>query len=116
MQLFNVYYGGTLHQHIEEHAQPGVSDAHSITVDDGSQLAAIIGAGNHLINSRHHQAVDQPGPKLLVTAHSTDGRIEALELPGHPFAIAVQWHPEDRIQNSPCDLRLFRAFAAKLDA
>ncbi len=116
MQLFSVYHSGTLHQHIEGHSQIGVHDAHAVIVEAGTQLASIIGAGEHVINSRHHQTVDQPGPGLVVTALSPDGIVEALEFPDHPFAIAVQWHPEDRVQTSECDRRLFQAFAAKLNA
>ena len=31
---------------------------------------------------------------LRVVARAPDGLIEALEAPDHPFALAVQWHPE----------------------
>ncbi|HEV2166004.1 MAG TPA: CTP synthase, partial [Thermoplasmata archaeon] len=31
---------------------------------------------------------------LQVTGRSSDGRVEALELPDHPFFIGVQYHPE----------------------
>jgi len=35
--------------------------------------------------------------------------VEAVELPGHPFGIAVQWHPE-WLQDDPAMRALFRAF------
>ena len=114
MQLFNVHFGGTLRQHIEGHTQRGVDNAHAAEIAAGTQLAAITGTGTHRINSRHHQAVDRAGDGLTVSAVSEDGYIEGLELPGHPFAVAVQWHPEDRIHSAECDLRLFQAFAATL--
>ena len=116
MQMFNVHFGGTLKQHIEGHTQRGVDNAHEVEIAPGTELAAIAGTGAHSINSRHHQVVDRPGEGLTVNAISKDGYIEGLELPGHPFAVAVQWHPEDRIEKSDCDLRLFQAFAAKLNA
>ena len=47
---------------------------------------------------------------LSVAAKSSDGVIEALERPGHAFAVAVQWHPEDRILISDADRKLFQAF------
>jgi putative glutamine amidotransferase len=34
--------------------------------------------------------------------------VEALELPGRRFVLAVQWHPEDRMDR--LDARLFEAF------
>jgi gamma-glutamyl-gamma-aminobutyrate hydrolase PuuD len=30
----------------------------------------------------------------MAVAHAPDGLVEAIELPDHPFALAVQWHPE----------------------
>ncbi|MGB6942050.1 MAG: gamma-glutamyl-gamma-aminobutyrate hydrolase family protein, partial [Bryobacteraceae bacterium] len=66
------------------------------------------------VNSRHHQAVEIKGEGLIVTAISEDGVIEALENPDASFAIAVQWHPEDRILVSAADRKLFEAFAAAL--
>lgn len=64
--------------------------------------------------SRHHQAVDRPGNGLIVSAIAPDGVIEALEKPGDSFAVAVQWHPEDRILLSPGDRKLFDALAEAL--
>jgi len=46
---------------------------------------------------------------LNVTATAAEGIVEALELPGRQFMLAVQWHPEDRIDGS--DRKLFEAFA-----
>ena len=40
-----------------------------------------------------------------------DGVIEAVELPEHPFGLAVQWHPEWLTDQEPT-LRLFEAFVA----
>ena len=37
-----------------------------------------------------------------------DGVIEGLVLPGQSFAVAVQWHPEDMVDD-PVQLRLFSA-------
>jgi putative glutamine amidotransferase len=116
MQFFNVFRGGTLQQHIEGHTHPGVKNAHTVEVLPATRLAAIVGAGPHSVNSRHHQAVARLGKGLVVSARSEDGIVEALELPGHRFALAVQWHPEDRIHAAGCDLRLFEAFAATLNS
>jgi len=121
MQLFNVAHGGTLIQHLTSaglhsqnmpDAEPGRHPAtHDIRVAGHTQLAAIVGEGGLGVNSLHHQAVDRPGEGLVVSAFSSDGVIEALERPDQPFAIAVQWHPEDRILVSDADRKLFEAFA-----
>jgi putative glutamine amidotransferase len=121
MQLFNVAHGGTLIQHLDAadlHSQslpvakPGCHDAvHAADVAPGTQLAAVVGVGKLQINSRHHQAVDRVGEGLVISAISTDGVIEAVERPGAHFAVAVQWHPEDRILVSEADRKLFEAFA-----
>ena len=122
MQLLNVCLGGTLHQHLDSsvlHVVRKPEDpprqhraAHPITIDGGTRLASIVGAGDHPVNSRHHQAVDRLGRDLQVSARSTDGVIESLELRSAPFVVAVQWHPEDRIEISSADRKLFDAFAA----
>jgi putative glutamine amidotransferase len=41
----------------------------------------------------------------MVSAWDADGVVEALELPGNGFVLAVQWHPEESLD----DLRLFSA-------
>lgn len=114
MQLFNVEHGGTLIQHLAEvdsHRCPGQIDVHQVTVLPKTKLAAIVGAGEYLVNSRHHQAVETVGAGLVVSARAPDGVIEGLERPDKPFAIAVQWHPEDRVTLVERDRRLFEAFA-----
>jgi putative glutamine amidotransferase len=45
-------------------------------------------------NAFHHQAIDELGKSLIVTATAEDGVIEAIELPGKKFVIGVQSHPE----------------------
>jgi putative glutamine amidotransferase len=114
MQLFNVAHGGTLEQHVEGHRHPGVSEAHPIDVDAGTRLAEAIGAGAHVVNSRHHQIVSRIGGKLRVSARSAEGYAEALERSDRKFAVAVQWHPEDLVDSRPEAKRLFAAFADSL--
>ena len=52
-----------------------------------------------------HGGVAEVGEGLVVSAWDADGVIEALELPGEAFVLAVQWHPEESL----ADLRLFSA-------
>ncbi|MXZ16306.1 MAG: gamma-glutamyl-gamma-aminobutyrate hydrolase family protein [Acidimicrobiales bacterium] len=94
-QLINIAAGGTLHQHLPEHAATdGPPDAtpHTVTTTEGSQLRQMYGP-EVAVNSLHHQAVDQLGQGYVATAHSPDGIIEGMEHIDLPI-IAVQWHPE----------------------
>jgi putative glutamine amidotransferase len=104
MQLLNVAFGGTLHQHLpelyghEEHRRvPGsfVGSDHDVTLDSGSLAAQAAGETVHVTKSHHHQGVDRIGEGLTVTGHSTlDELAEAIENPGCRFVLGVQWHPE----------------------
>jgi putative glutamine amidotransferase len=114
LQLFNVVCGGTLIQHLPSSDRHKQKSLHEIRVASNTRLAEIIGAGEHQVNSRHHQAVDRKADMLIESAVAPDGVIEALELPGAAFAVAVQWHPEDRIAVNPADRKLFEAFAAAM--
>lgn len=119
MQLFNVTHpGGTLFQHIEGHRiiTPDRGDpAHDVGVLAGTRLAAIMGAGYHPVNSRHHQAVSSIGAGLVISARSkTDAVIEGLERPDRRFAVAVQWHPENQVRRLPAQRALFDAFGDAL--
>lgn len=94
LQLINVGSGGTLHQHVPEHAgftQPPQTLLHKIEIVPDSALGAMYGA-DHEVNSLHHQTVDRVGDGLRVTA-SHDGSVEGLEHESLPI-VAVQWHPE----------------------
>ena len=119
VQLLNVFMDGTLLQDIKEEQKYNHSDflsraksAHPISIDKGSKLYNILGAETTSVNSLHHQAIDKVGEGLRVTAKSEDGFIEALELEGHPFCVAVQWHPEHMSKKSEEQRRLFSAFVA----
>jgi putative glutamine amidotransferase len=95
LQLLNVWAGGTLHQHVPEHARydiPPSERVDALTVEPGSRLHELYGSQLD-VNSLHHQTVDRVADGWVVTARSADGTIEALEWPDHDI-IAVQWHPE----------------------
>jgi len=125
LQLLNAALGGTLVQHIVGHQCPKVQAAHPIAIASHSRLGSILklegaeeadAAEEYMVNSRHHQCVDQVASGLLVTARAPDNVIEALEMPGKHFVLAVQWHPEDRAAWP--DRKLFEAFrdAARLSS
>jgi putative glutamine amidotransferase len=74
------------------------------------RLADIIGATDLPVNSMHHQALKEVAPGLAVVARAPDQVIEAVEAPAHPFAIGVQWHPEELAPKDARAQRLFDAF------
>ena len=107
-QVLNVALGGTLVQHLPDvigHGghRPGdaVFGASTVRITDGSRLAGLLGPG---VQARcyHHQGIERLADGLVVSAIS-DGVIEAVEMPGPDFVVAVQWHPEETL----ADLRLF---------
>lgn len=117
MQLFNVFYGGTLIQHLnnsDKHHHRFSDDifsaVHSVNIQPKTRLAEICGSGLHTVNSRHHQGIQKLGAGLIASAISYDGLIEAIEDPNKYFAVAVQWHPEDRIKNVPKDAAIVTSF------
>ena len=115
-QLFNVVRGGTLIQHLpntdRHRRKSGGNPIHDVTVE--GQAAEIFGTARLPVNSRHHQAVDRVGDGLIVTALDPEDRvIEGLVLPEARFAVAVQWHPEDMIDDAR-QMRLFTSFASHL--
>jgi putative glutamine amidotransferase len=125
-QSINVALGGTLYADIADQV-PGSAKhdyypgwerdylAHSVEVEAGTRLADILCETEVEVNSFHHQAVEQLAPGLTPTAYSPDGIIEAVELADHPFALAVQWHPEWLTAHHPMRA-LFRAFVEAASA
>ncbi|RJT87413.1 gamma-glutamyl-gamma-aminobutyrate hydrolase family protein [Cryobacterium melibiosiphilum] len=114
-QLLNVVCRGTLHQHVPDivgtesyRTGDGVYGSVSVDVAPGSRLHALIGTDAALptpaqVAVYHHQAIDELGADLTVTARAADGIVQAIELAGATFGIAVQWHPEEQAD----DIRLF---------
>ncbi len=116
-QLLNVVLGGTLIQHVPDaidsdiaHEQPNPRHevGHTVNIVEGTLLARIVGKTEIGVNSAHHQAVEKPSPRMVVNAHAPDGLIEGIELPGHPFCLGVQWHPEYNV--TPADTAILAAF------
>lgn len=117
MQLLNIFQGGTMHQDITPIQTLNHSDfphrasvSHTVKVEKESWLGEIFGMSEIKVNSLHHQAADQVGKNLVVTASSEDGFVEGVELSGHPFCVGVQWHPEHMYCWNALQRRLFKAF------
>src|SRR5438105_1173743 len=132
-QLLNVYLGGTLIQDLKTETgtatphqkkdlvpkgkpEPKDDPAHAATFESGSRLHAVAGTSQAVVNSSHHQAIQEPGRNLRVTSRASDGTIEGVEWTGDSnWVTGVQWHPE-RMLGDPFSERLFRDFVAAAKA
>jgi putative glutamine amidotransferase len=126
MQVMNVAFGGTLLQHLPDHAGliehgaplEGTQTIHKVSVEPGSRLAAVTKSGPLACASHHHQGVDRIGDGLTVTGRSEDGLVEAIEriVPDQQderatWMLGVQWHPEETAEHDPAQQSLFDGFA-----
>jgi putative glutamine amidotransferase len=124
-QELNVVHGGTLNPAV--HAQPGrldhregdqdrpvqrwYDDSHDLHIAPGGLLERLAGGTRAIVNSLHHQGVERLGRGLRVEATAPDGLVEAFTVEAAPqFALAVQWHPEMRIDDSALARAIFTAF------
>ncbi|MCB9421340.1 MAG: gamma-glutamyl-gamma-aminobutyrate hydrolase family protein [Ardenticatenaceae bacterium] len=118
-QVLNVALGGTLWEDVQTFMPHAIRHdnyrklprnyiAHSVTAVPDSQIAALMGKTEINVNSLHHQGVRDLAPELRATAVAPDGLVEGIEIPGHPFAVSVQWHPENLIHDDPTMLSLFK--------
>lgn len=95
-QLINVYFGGSLYQHLPEaQLHTNKTDSyitHPVSAVDSSILAKLYGP-SFVVNTSHHQAVCRLGEGLRATAYWEDRYVEAIEHETLPI-LGVQWHPE----------------------
>lgn len=118
-QELNVALGGTLIQDIASETNTTVQHSvklsphytrQTVTVEPGTSLAEIVGAGELHANSAHHQAIAQLGRGLRVSSRClADGIIESFEIENYGFGVAVQWHPEVLALEEKPHLKLFEA-------
>ena len=105
-QMLNVHLGGTLHQHLPDvvghdryRVGDGVFHPEPMSITEGSLLHSILGESEVIGHVYHHQAIDQVAPGLQVSARGFDGTIQAVEMENYPFGLAVQWHPEENLDD-----------------
>ena len=113
-QVLNVALGGSLHAHLPDildqdihRGADGGWAIHEVAIVPDSCLAQVVGATEVRTYSGHHQAANRIAPGLRVVATAPDGTIEALEMPGHPWLEAVQWHPETSAADDPLQQAIF---------
>lgn len=118
-QVVNVALGGTLYTHIPDqlpnaldHDYPGNKRTilvHEVKIEEGTHIAEIYEEPIIKVNSLHHQGLKDIAASLRSAGYAPDGLVEAIELPDHPFGLAVQWHPEWLTDQKPTR-NLFRKF------
>lgn len=118
-QMLAGYFGAKMYVNVVEDLNSSLphkfdkrQDAHLVKITKNTKLAAICENNSEIaVNSIHTEGIaklsnDSP---LLISAHSTDGNIEAVEIKGDWFALGVQWHPEYLWQRSTPAKNLFQA-------
>jgi len=138
MQIMNVALGGTLVQdvslrpewaehpadrgwqawkEVERASLAGSEEVpphprHAITIERGSRLHAALGVEEIEVDSFHHQALDEVASELTVVARAHDGVVEAVELDGERYVLAVQWELQEEWRVDRRFLKPFAAFVA----
>lgn len=126
LQLINVVLGGTLHQDLEripettqtiQHNQKTsfIHPVHDIIIEPGTKLYDIVNKERIRVNSMHHQGVDTLGEGLTISAKAEDSLVEAVEIDGMRYGVAVQWHPEFLWQNRSYELDLWKSFVKEAE-
>ncbi len=120
-QLMNVSRGGTLYQHIPEdfpesttnHAQEegGAFATHSVQIEPDSMIHRALEREETMVNSFHHQCVEQLGTNLKAIAWAPDGVVEGIQATDRDFMVGMQWHAESQTRQEDKQERLFRGLA-----
>lgn len=122
IQVMNVAMGGSLIQDIPSIVETNLRHSikikeeqrskilHSVSIEQNSQLAKILGETDIMVNSIHHQSIKDVAPNLAIIARAEDGIVEGVEMPDKQFVLGVQWHPEDMINDDVRMMNLFRVF------
>ena len=125
MQVLAGMHGCTLTHNVQEtfhsatdhlNARPAEERAHAITIKPGTLLEKILHTTTLEVNTAHTEGVAKAPPQVTVSATAPDGVIEAIEIPGYPFALGVQWHPEFFVAPTDPDRNIFTALLAAAQA
>lgn len=125
LQLININRGGSLIQDIPTEkpesqvvhtSHNGWNEGftqHAVHIEPETMLSTIYVERKLSVPTSHHQAIKALGRDLKPTAYADDGIIEAVEMQGRPFTIAVQWHPERDFEGNRALFETFVQHAAK---
>jgi len=130
LQELVVATGGSLYRRLYDHPQflehredPDLpieqqyAPSHEIKIQPGGLIAQLIPESKTFwVNSLHGQGAKTLGPTLRVEACSQDGLVEAVSVPGHPYALGVQWHPEWKSSEYALSRILLESFIAACES
>jgi putative glutamine amidotransferase len=112
MQLMALHCGATLDQYMPESMGEDAARVHIDNAEHTLQFEhddSVLQPSDQPIVSSHRQRITDAG-RLRVVARAEDGTIEAIDDPGRPFYLGVQWHPErkDSSADDPLNLGLIK--------
>ena len=100
MQLINASLGGSIYADVQRQLEGSMAHSekrgavnHTVAFVDDSWASRALQTQNLMVNTRHIQAIAEPGQSLVVTGRSMDGVIEAIEDEAGDI-LGVQFHPE----------------------
>ena len=104
-QVLNVALGGSLFIDLSSKRPDSIKHdyypdfqrdylAHQVEIKPDSTIGKIMGRSMIKVNSLHHQGINTLSERLLPVGYASDGLVEAVEVSGHQFGLAVQWRPE----------------------
>jgi putative glutamine amidotransferase len=123
MQELNVLFGGTLtcglggdHHLSDCEYEEQFAHQHMVELTAGGQLASGSSEDQIKVTSVHQEGIERLGASLNVEARALDdGLIEAFAAPSDRV-LAVQWHPEWRVDSCQHGQHFFSLFGSALHA
>jgi putative glutamine amidotransferase len=121
LQLINVSQEGTLlldipteyPSEIQHRCEDYLKCYHSVKIMPATLLGEVCKTDTGWVTSNHHQAIENPGKDIRISAIAPDGIPEAIEWndpKDKGYFMAVQWHPERMKEGSPLSDPLGKAF------
>ena len=121
LQLLNVFLGGSLYIDLPTDLDNLVKHQcgdkykcyHDVKIKERSLLFDIIGDTTGIVNSNHHQGIEQLAEPLIGIAYTNDGLVESIEWKNKnakSFLIGVQWHPERMDFNNPLSGKIAKRY------
>lgn len=96
MQIINVYFGGTIIQHMKDYEIHQYKDGdrfHHSTIVPGTFLHALYG-DTLFVNSAHHQCLGSLGQELILVQYASPAPTPEAVCHKLLPVYGIQWHPE----------------------